>query len=185
MDKLKNKQGFSLVEVMMGMAVFSVVAFALSATMMYTLRNSYENVMRNTAYTIAQGYLEQIQAMTDLQIERAVNSPSETPIPTRSISALSEGAIEVADPLFIVDPNATEEGENEKEIVLDIRENEDGEEDREILMTMWFDLNITRMNEGNGWFVELVFRYYAPGLGRREPTEQTLYMTRTDRNVVM
>ena len=119
--KPRGSSGFTLVEIMVGFAIFSIVAMGLSTSAIFSMRMAHLNVMRTTAFASAQGFLEQIKVIPEEDILAAINDPDKVPLPTRSISVLQMGsAIDIDDPIFLEDPNATTKGQNFKQIVVDI-----------------------------------------------------------------
>lgn len=157
-------RGVSLIEVMIGMAIFSLLALGIIATAMHSLRTSQLNVMKNTAFTVSQGFLEQIRSIDESHLKAAVEDPYDTPIPTKSVSATSAGGvIHVDSPLYLEDPVATADGQNHRKILVDLTENSAGEMN-EVFMDMWFDLDITPMTTANGYLIKIDFKYYRPGL---------------------
>lgn len=159
-----SKEGFSLIEVMTGMAVFAVLALGLMSTVMYSLRSSQLNVMKNTAYATAQGFLEQIKSLPEPVLIEAINDPTGTPLPTKSVSALQTGGIlHVNDPIYLDDPSPHANGENHKEILIDIRKTGSGSSDA-VVMDMWFDVDITQLTQARGYEIRIDFKYKGRGM---------------------
>ncbi len=88
---------------MIGMLVFTIVALGLTSAVLQTRRFSQLALLRNTAYTIAQGYLEQMESIPASTLIAADSSPSSAPvpIPTMGVSYLDLTNIQVNDPLYV------------------------------------------------------------------------------------
>jgi hypothetical protein len=90
---------------MVAMCCFMVMALGVSAGVMQATRLAQLNVLRTTAYTVAQGYMEQMLSINPANIEAAsepwVTNPP--PIPTESVNSLSVNTtnIETSDPLWV------------------------------------------------------------------------------------
>ena len=119
----RREKGFTLVEVIVGMLVFAILATASSVAFVQTQKLAHSNVMHNTARTVLQGYVEQIKGVQYHKLIEVINDPVTNPIPTKSISSLTEGEeIQIDDALRL-------NVENYKNILLDIVERENGEFD--------------------------------------------------------
>jgi hypothetical protein len=161
-------------ETMMGMLVFTVVAIGLTGAVLETRRFSQIALMRNTAYTIAQGYMEQIESIPSSSLLLAVNSgpTNPVPVPTMGVSYLDMSNIQMSDPLYVspisnmtpatgvtLQPRTDKPGDawNVKQVMIDISGNTSflnvnlgnstGNVTTGIIpitMTMWIDLNISQ-----------------------------------------
>ncbi len=136
----------SLVELMVAMTIFAMLALSITAAVIQSQRISQNNIIVNTGYTAAQGYLEQIKSLPYSAIEAALDDPDEVPLPTKSISVLAGSDTEVEDPIFLDGPDRTlsgqSDGSNKRDIMIDLKENDDGSV-REIVMDAWFDIDIS------------------------------------------
>jgi hypothetical protein len=151
--------GFTITEAMMGMFVFAIVATGLTSGVLQSRRLAQLNIMRNTAYTVAQGYLEQMKAISTADLSAAAD-PSKSnkpPIATKSVSALAVGQIERDDPLYVdnvaspaagcvlqvrgasSDPANPADVWNYKQIMIDL-----GADGKPVVMNMWIDVDIWR-----------------------------------------
>ncbi len=151
--------GFTITEAMMGMFVFAILATGLTSGVLQSRRLAQLNIMRNTAYTVAQGYLEQMKAISTADLSAAAD-PSKTnkpPIATKSVSALAVGQIERDDPLYVdnvstpaagcvlqvrgaaSDPANPTDVWNYKQIMIDL-----GADGKPVVMNMWIDVDIWR-----------------------------------------
>lgn len=130
-----SKEGFSLIEVMLAMFVFSLVAIGITATVIQSQKVAQSNIFKNTAYTIVQGYLEQIKSISTYTILDAVSN--DTSIPTVSIDALATGNVEVEDGLLV-------DQENEKDVMIDLQEG--GEQ---VYMSLWITPTVNDLNTGS------------------------------------
>lgn len=175
---MSDRTGFSLVEVMVGFGVFSVVAVGLSVTAIFSLRMSHQNVLRSTAYAAAQGFLEQLKVVPEEAIEDALANPATVPLPTRSISFTgADSVVDEDDPLYLQDVNASSSGSNHKLIVVDLKG--DGDDATEVSMEMWYDLAITPLTHAKGYLVELDFTYEMSGVRYSPRLHGRLSMVRT------
>lgn len=119
----KNRRlaGFTLVEVVVGLLVFAILATTSSVAFVQTQKLAHANVMHNTARTVLQGYVEQIKGLQYYKLLEVVDDPVANPIRTKSISSLSEGDEIQIDDFLILNQ------ENHKEVVLDLIYHEGGE----------------------------------------------------------
>lgn len=144
--KSQNWRGMSLVEVMIAMVIFAMVALGITKAVLQSTQIAQNNIVRNTAYTAAQGYLEQIKSLPLVTIREALADPEETPLPTMSVSALDSGQIEIDDSLFLDGPDDSlsgqDDGSNFRRILIDLREVEGEGDPREVTMDTWFDIDI-------------------------------------------
>lgn len=160
--------GFSLLEVVIALAIFMLVAFGITGTVLQSQQIAQNNIIRNTAYTVAQGYLEQIRTIPVLALQRAIDDPPGIPLPTKSVSALHLGAIEVEDPLFLDGdapplPNRTN-GSNYKRILIDLQDRPN-QAPREVTMDAWFDVELDFLGVGENTFT-ITIRFEATLRGR-------------------
>lgn len=175
----QSQKGFSLVEVMIGFMVFSILALSLTATALHTLRSAQLNIMRNTAFATAQGFLEQLKSIPESSIRAALADPEGTPLPTRSVSAAHASGINHIDsPLYLDDPHATAQGSNHRKILLDLREQDDGSFS-EVTMDMWFKLEITPLSSSRGYLIEIEFSYESPGIDYVPPQRSSVRIIRS------
>lgn len=164
---------------MIGVLVFTLLGIGLTAMALYNYRSAQINIMKNTAYATAQGFIEQIKSIPETSIKEAIASPSSSPLPTRSVSALNTGGVTHVDsPLYLSDPAATAKGENHRRILIDQREDTNGQI-RDIYMDMWFDVNISRLTSASGYKIEITFDYENPSMATYDPLPNTLRMIRT------
>lgn len=119
MDK-NNKGGFTLVEVVVGLLVFAILATSSSVAFVQTQKLAHANIMHNTARTVLQGYIEQIKGVQYYKLVECLNDPTTIPLPTKSISSLTEGEeIQISDTLYL-------NSENHKNVLLDIIDDGEG-----------------------------------------------------------
>ncbi len=131
MKNVLRQSGLTLVELMISIAVFALVAAGVSSATMMTSRIANGNIYENTAYMVAQGYAEQIKSIRYDEIRSALDNPAENDIPTQSLSlgkGVSSEQLKKADPLIFGVPV-------EKDIVIDIEG--EGEDEHERIMRMW------------------------------------------------
>lgn len=174
-----NKDGFTIIELLIGFMVFTLLALGLTATALFNYRHAHFNIMKNTAYATAQGFLEQIKSIPESSLSAAIADPTGTPVPTRSVSASSGGGITHVDsPLYLSDPSKTSRGENYRKILIDLREESNGTF-TDVYMDMWFDLDITRLASANGYAISIEFQYENPALKAITPQTETVRIIRT------
>lgn len=110
----KNQEGFTLVEVIVGLLVFAILATTSSVAFVQTQKLAHANIMHNTARTVLQGFVEQIKGVQYFKLLEAINDPTTIPLPTKSISSIATGTdIQISDTLFL-------NQENYKEVLIDL-----------------------------------------------------------------
>lgn len=125
----KSIAAFSLVEVMIGITIFSIVAAGVASATLLTSKIAYSNIYRNTAFTVAQGYGEQIKSIRYALLEEALEDSANHVIPTKSLSLGSGSTLQLDDPL-IFNTRVL------KNIVVDVSTDENGVS-KERIMRMW------------------------------------------------
>lgn len=162
-----KRAGYNLVEVMIGMLIIGMMGMAVVGNTILNMKMAHAAVLRNTAYSTAQSFLEQIRAMEIPDILAALDNPSTVPLNTLSVSALAveEGTdYFILDPIYLTDPSPDSEGrQNYKKILIDLKENKSGGKDKPVEMDMWIDLNISRLTQGSGYIIEIIFQYSTQG----------------------
>lgn len=172
-----RRLGMTLLEVVIAMFIFALLALSITAMVLQSRTIAQNNVMRNTAYSVAQGYLEQIKSAPIQDIKDAITAHSagnwaQTDLPTKSVSALESGSIEEQDPLFLGGPIAGEldeypgvpvdvnaAGWNYKQVMIDLQEDEDGNM-QQLVMDMWLDVTINSLGlQTNAYEVIIDFQY--------------------------
>ena len=119
MDR-KKSEGFTLIEVIVGMVVFAILATTSSVAFVQTQKLAHANIMHNTARTVIQGYVEQIKGVQYYKLQESMADPTAVPLPTKSISSLATGTdIQISDTLFL-------NSENHKEVLIDIIDRGEG-----------------------------------------------------------
>jgi Tfp pilus assembly protein PilV len=103
--RARLRRGFTLLECMTAMLCFMIIALGVSAGVIQSQRLSQMNIMRNAAYNVAQGYMEQMLSINPADLE-AASEPwvsNRPPIPTEAVNSLTTNstAIEVSDPLYV------------------------------------------------------------------------------------
>ncbi len=175
---LHLRPGVTLIEVIIAMAIVTILGMAVMANVALTTKMAHANVLKNTAVATAQSFLEQIRSLDDSFIEDALANPSGVPLPTKSINAITKVSttssesppeestiLEVQDPVYLNDPAGDGTKQNQKEILVDIRTDpESNTVDKKITMKMWMDVNVSRLTEGKGYFIEMIYTYEAAGL---------------------
>ena len=87
------KTGFSLIEVIIALAILAMLAMAFTASSLYTRRSAETNVYESTALTVASGYLEQIKSV---EYESLVASVLDPNLPLRTM--VNQGT---EDPIYL------------------------------------------------------------------------------------
>lgn len=108
----RNRDGYTLIEIVVAMFLFMLVALGITAMAIQSQRISRSNIERNTAYTVVQGYIEQIKSLSIGEIKASIAN-NNIPLATVGISSTQTGNIEIADPLLIGQANT-------KAILLDL-----------------------------------------------------------------
>lgn len=93
-----------------------LIALGVTAGVIQSERIAQLNVMRNAAYNVAQGYMEQILSINPGNIESASEPwvSSRPPIPTEAVNSqiTNSTAIEISDPLYVSPLSAAPAGTN-------------------------------------------------------------------------
>jgi len=158
----RSRGGFTLIEAVVAMMVFTLLALGLTAGALQAQRLAHSNILRNSAYTIAQSYLEQIRSMSSVSIEEAIDAPATTPLPAKRIDVHGTvGDISLPVRLFLDGsapalPGQTD-GSNVQQVTVDLRDTS------EVTMEMHFDVDIEEVSS-QAFLVEIRFSYEAPSL---------------------
>lgn len=189
----KMKTGFTLVESMVSIMLFGFLSLGVAQITMMALKISYHNVYKTTAYTVMQGYLEQIKSISNESLARAavlsVSDPiqASNTIQTRSISLLSDTvSVDEIDDWLVpntLDPDTLSEDLqviNRKQVVIDV-DNVTGER---IMMDIWVDVEIHRMTDtpGNVYLIDLQFIYEVPLIRGGTVLTRTVYTRNASRD---
>lgn len=161
-----SRKGFNLIEVMIGLGILSVLGLALVGNTILNMKMAHAAVLRNTAYSTAQSFLEQIRSLEIEDIEASVAAPATVPLETVSVSALEalDGDYFEKDYIYLNDPAPDSQGrQNHKKILIDLQETASGDLKR-IVMDMWLDVNIEKLQRGSGYIIEIDFIYSTDGL---------------------
>jgi type II secretory pathway pseudopilin PulG len=166
--------GFTLLEVMVGMATFTLLSLGITAGVIQSRRLSQLNVLRTSAYTVAQGYMEQMLSINSANIESASETwvSSRPPIPTEAVNGTTTNAslVEISDPLYVspvatpypaganltprTGTSLTNDVWNCKQVMIDMTTNSTGGSATPILMNEWLDVTVSRdWTEVNGNWV--------------------------------
>lgn len=113
-----DKSAFTLVEVLIGVFVFALVASGIAAATLLSSRIATANVYSNTAHSIVQAYAEQIKSLDFATIKNAYLDPGENSIPTMGLN-IGGTEMERTDPL-------TFGVKSQKTVVVDVDERSDG-----------------------------------------------------------
>ncbi len=153
-------RGFTLIELMTGMFVFSIMSISITSMVIQIRRVSQINILKVAAATVAQGYCEQIVSMDPSSVESAsefwvTGRPS---LPTVAVNSLLSNTtnIQVSDPLWVSPLSTAPTGSgmiartdvpgdmwNVKQIMVDLYTASNGTL-VPVTMTMYLDVNISR-----------------------------------------
>lgn len=154
-NNLQKTQGFTLVEVVIGMMVFILLIVSGSMAIVQTQKLAHSNIMHNTARTVMEGYMEQMKGISFKEYQEAMKDPDNVPIATKGISSLKTGTdIQYDDPLYL-------NKENKKEVLLDLLEASDGSL-TPLTMSLYVKPTLTDLLPSTGlsiYEVTLEFRY--------------------------
>jgi prepilin-type N-terminal cleavage/methylation domain-containing protein len=187
------KSAFTLVEVMASMVLFGFLALGVSQITMLAFRLSYYNVYKTSAYSVMQGYIEQIKSLDSESFYRASTAVVSTPpnsnevLQTRSISLLNEttGVDEIDDWLVAntLDPDTLSDSMdvvNHKQVVIDIDE-DTGERQ---MMDLWIDVEIHALPDtpGDVYLIDVQFIYALPLMGGGTELTKNVYVRNGSRD---
>lgn len=79
-----KKRGMTLAEIVVGMAVFSLIAGGIISLTIQSRRMAEAAIRENTAATVTQGYLEQIKSIEYSALEAAIADPTNVAIGTKT-----------------------------------------------------------------------------------------------------
>jgi prepilin-type N-terminal cleavage/methylation domain-containing protein len=188
-----TSSAFTLVEVMVAILLFGFLALGVSQITMLALRLSYHNVFKTSAYSVMQGYIEQIKSLDDASLARAATSvvsgapSSATVLQTRSISLLdaSTGVNQIDDWLIpnTLNPDTVSDAfevVNYKQVVIDI---DDVTGERK-MMDLWIDVEIHKITDvpGNSYLIDLQFIYALPLMGGGTERTANVYFRNESRD---
>lgn len=156
-----SEKGFSLVEVMIAMAILAVIAMGISQNLILTRGIAETNIREVTANSVISGYLEQLKSMQYERILVSVRDPSK-PLPTK----LSEGE---PDPLFLGQWMT-------KTVVID--EDKDGNTTRTMPLHVRVGIEDLAAN-GNGTVLAIEFEYAWEDARSRVRRERSLRTMRS------
>lgn len=172
----KSTAAFSLVEVMIGITIFSIVAAGVASATLLTSKIAYSNIYRNTAFTVAQGYGEQIKSIRYALLDQALEDPANNLIPTKSLSLGSGSTLQLDDPL-IFDTRVL------KNIVVDVSTDDNGV-DKERIMRMWITpsgRDLTKESDGvKALEITLNFEWEVIAQGIVRVHEDAIKIVKTD-----
>ncbi len=160
--------GMSLIETMIAMVVFMVLALGITSAVIQSRQISQNNILRNTVYTASQGYLEQIKSLSLSEIRASIDDPDDVPLPTMSISSLDTGDVEIQDPIYLDGPSKSLSGQNDgsnfRELLIDLQPASDDSDLREVTMEVWFDVDIEEVgSRSHSYAITVRFEAYLRG----------------------
>ncbi len=178
--------GFTLVESMVALVLFGFLALGISHITMLAFKLSYHNVYKTSAYSVMQGYIEQIKSLDSESLARAATSTISNPpqanevLQARSISLFSATtSIDQIDDWLV--PNTlnaaslsdTMDVVNYKQVVIDV----DGETGERQMMDLWVDVEIHPLTDtpGDVYLIDVQFIYALPLLKGSEEVTKTVY----------
>jgi prepilin-type N-terminal cleavage/methylation domain-containing protein len=128
--------GFTLVEVMIGLILFSIMSLGLTASLIQSLKISDQVLSRSTANSVALGYAEQLMANSYTDLKEALLLGTEFSLVSASLGDSSGSAVEEVFSFGV---------EKEQSIVMDI-DRESGAVTR--TMPMRFTIEALNLNTG-------------------------------------
>jgi prepilin-type N-terminal cleavage/methylation domain-containing protein len=128
--------GFTLVEVMIGLVLFSIMSLGLTASLIQSLKISDQVLSRSTANSVALGYAEQLMANSYTDLKEALLLGTEFTLVTASLGDSSGSAVEEAFSFGV---------EKEQSIVMDIDRETDA-----VTRTMPMRFTIEALNLNTG-----------------------------------
>jgi prepilin-type N-terminal cleavage/methylation domain-containing protein len=132
-----NQRGFTLVEVLIALVVFSVMSLGLTASLIQSLKISDQVLSRSTAHSVALGYAEQLMAHSYTELKEALALNTEFTLVSTSLGSSSEDVVEQTFTFGV---------EQEQLITLDIdRETQEATQ----TMPMRFTINALNLNTGS------------------------------------
>jgi len=147
---LKTKAGFSLVEVLIALALFGVMATGFMASSLFAKRTAESALAESTALTVASGYMEQVKS---INYNSLVASVQDTSIPVATVN--NQG---VVDPVYL---NAYSDK------TIPIRFNEDGSTAQNIIIGIKLSISTAAASSVlNILSIQIDYRWTEPGSGR-------------------
>lgn len=170
--RLKNRDAYSILEVLVAMSVLTVVGYGTITGLMQTRRLTEGSIYLNTATTIAQGYIEQLKNME-------FDSLDGSEVPT----VINQGE---ADPLDVSPPVADPEVGNSgsdilNEVLIDLQNTPDNPEDDLKLTVVVYIQDTTNKASGIGDSRHIALRYSFVDAtsGKPRTYSNTLYAIRS------
>lgn len=192
--QMKHTQsGFTLVESMVSIVLFGFLSMGVAQITMVAYKISHHNVYKTSAYSVMQGYMEQIKSMDNEILAKAAVPSEGSPVDasnvlqTRSISLLSDTVSTDKIDDWLV-PNTLNPGSlsdsfdviNHKRVVIDV----DGDTGERQMMDIWVDVEIHHMTESPGkvYLIDLQFIYKVPLISGSTELSRTVYTRKGSRN---
>jgi len=94
-------QGFTLVEMLIAMVLFLIVAGSIFNSCLFIFRSAEHNVYQLITHNIATGYLEQIKTKRSTEIFMALQDTS-VPLKVKTAVATESGNVQVLDGSFLL-----------------------------------------------------------------------------------
>lgn len=158
----RARAGFSLVEAMIGMTIFAMLATAVVSTALLVRKISESNVYETAAFSVTQGYMEQILNLPYETVVDAANGVRN--LPTVSVSVLAAGvSADVSEEIEVGVDNVVgklNDGDTGG-ILIDIK-NYGTDDERFVRMPYTVRPEITQMSGLNAVEVALVYNYTVP-----------------------
>ncbi len=148
-----------MLEVMIGIFVFSIISVALAGSAKLMSELSAKNLYKNAAHSIVFDYIEQIKGMDYSVIRKAFDHPSTYDIPTMAVVPVTVGSNKH---LKIQDSELKFGIEKRKAVTLDWNNSDNTIKGRK--MFMWItpiglDLNPITVGNANGLQIILKYRW--------------------------
>jgi len=146
-------------EVAIAMTIFAMLALGITAGTLQARKMAFRNILENTAYTIAQAYLEQIRGTNSGTFEEYVNDDTKT-ITTYRIALNPDGT-----PVSSATSSLTQKQANTEQIVIDFQDTDASgvSQGNRYEMEMEMTPEIEALDYGS-YLIKIDFRYRCSNL---------------------
>jgi len=142
-EKKIQEQGFTLVEMMVGLALLGVFMTGIFGSVRLSSMISESTIYDSSAMVVAQSHLEQIKSLPYEDVLLASQNPSDVTLPTINPYYDASTNATVEDDPITLDPN---QQPNLRTVTLDVRDNGNG---TEINMPMKMWVSVVDRNTGS------------------------------------
>ncbi|MGB0371567.1 MAG: type IV pilus modification PilV family protein [Opitutales bacterium] len=142
-SKTRGSSGFSLIEVMVSLFIFSMAAVSLSAGLLTTRKLSEENIYQSTVLTVVTGFVEQAKSLNFAELE-----------------SFADGNASSMD--FLVSNNTLVSLQNDQETVVQIPIDTTDDSNRVITVDLYIRLKVSDVSDYEAVQVDIMYGYAAP-----------------------